>query len=183
MGKSLIIPGADFSANAIQKTEWYLDDSVFYNPYITASYDYLVSYNAYSLHRFVPLLLNKTINILKVRKNPDATNAKIKLYHIIYNDNMQTDDNVTVLDTREINITNEGVSTYRFEPISISANETIIISSSSDNIPQGRGAMKYTSSYDDSQPLDILSFYMTLDHNKFGTASHSYFEINFGYDY
>jgi len=82
MGKSLIIPGADFSANAIEREiEWYLDDSVFDNPEIEWV-SYLIGSNAYILNTMIYPLKNKTINILKVGKNPNAVNATIVLYHI-----------------------------------------------------------------------------------------------------
>ena len=175
MGKSLIIPGADFSVNAIEKEiEWYLDDSVFTNE---SSYEwggYLVSHSAYTVSNIVDGISNKNINYVKVKKNPIADNAKLKIWHVS-DFPSSTGTSVNVIETREIDIIKEGVAVYHFDTISLNNNETILISSLSSNIDMGRGAMQYV------QSSGYTGYSFTINTLKWVSTAKYIFQINFGF--
>lgn len=179
MGKSLIIPGADFSANAIQKeAEWYLDDSVFTSTSIDWD-DYLVDNQAFTLKNIVDGLNNKTINYVKVQKNPSKTNVILHIWHISnFSSDSAVGSAVNIVEIRDVNITNEGIGVYEFEPISLNNNETIFVSCSS-NAVGGRGAMLYVpNGYEGYSFIATDSSTATL----ISTSNYT-FQINFGFKF
>ena len=176
MGKSLIIPGADFSANKVNsEIVWYLDDSVFTNESITWD-GYLVNNETYTIANILNGLNNKSINCMKVRKNPEAENAKIKLWHIADSPlTVSVDDPVNIIETKEIYITQEGVGVYEFDTINLRNNETIMMGSYCSNLPGG-GAMQYSGGGAQISYRFNTSTLLWME-----PYHHSYFEINFGY--
>ena len=96
MGKSLIIPGADFSANKISYVlQWYIDEATIHSDNLSINF---ASDNYYSTQNIIDSVKGKTIDYVRIPKNTCAGQISLAVFPYIF------DEPVSIVDEIQINI-------------------------------------------------------------------------------
>lgn len=166
MGKALIIPGADFSQNAIKRDieEWYTPSMEPYIPQVQwSSSNYLVDSSFYRMSSWDEQLAGRIINTLKVRKNPSESGGGIRI--CVY-------EGITLVTSIDVPITLEGYNQYKFQDINIGKNQVLAVI-----CYENKAAMRYENTI--VEPSLGHSLYLTPE--GWVSSVHTIFEIEFGY--
>lgn len=168
MGKSLIIPGADFSINKINELEWYYvgsDDMTYSDNFMnTTSYRYY-------LYDF-DILREKTINTVRLSKGENLDTANLTISVVENPPYESSDPAASIIYTRSVTIDKNGLQQYYFEPITLSQNQYLFLSTTT-----GYVLRHYLTNNDTgSQSLSINN-----NGELYYNSQRFFFEVDFGY--